>query len=610
MRLNHFIILSISITLLLAVGPGALAQSSTTFKDEITVTATGEEVEADTVPGPVTVLSRTEIDDSQSESVVDLLRRLPGTTVMQQGDNGKLATVFTRGTESDQTLVLFDGVRLNSPYFGGYDWSQLPTAGLDRVEMVRGPYSALYGAEAIGGVVNLIPGHARSGLHGRLVAEGGSADWERYQGTLSWGGERFDMVASGFSRSGRGVLDNSDYEGEQVLADLGWSLPGGSRIAVLVQDLSSETGIPLSGITPTPERRQWNQQTLIAVPLTWQINTRWMVELSAAEITREYRFRDPDDLWSPANDTDADSTQARLASHHQLGRHSLTWGGEWHQDEVTSREAWGVSLDREQMSVSSVFVQDAWRPSEQLSIIAGVRWDDADTWGSELSPRCNLGWSFSPGWELRLGYGKAFRQPSIGELYSIFGNPELEAERSSSREVGLVHRWHQSRWELNLFSTELDQLIEYDFTTSSLHNIASAKIRGAEMVYSRPLGQRSGMSAQLTYLVTEDDAGDWLLRRPRWSGSWTVHGELLDNLRGDLSLIWVGERDDVDPATFATVRTKSFVTADLALAWQATSATELTLRVTNLTDKEYQEILGFPTPGRRYYGGLRWSFRD
>jgi vitamin B12 transporter len=587
---------------------GTSGNSGATFRDEITVTAIGEEVGTDAVPGPVTVLTREEIDDSQSESVVDLLRRLPGAIVMQQGDNGKLATVFTRGTESDQTLVLFDGIRLNSPYFGGYDWSQLPTAGLDRIEMVRGPYSALYGAEAIGGVVNLIPGRAVSGLHGGLVAEGGSAGWERYEGTLTWGGDRLDLIASGFSRSGRGVLDNSDFEGEQVLVDLGWRLAGGSRIAVLVQDLSSETGVPLNGIMPSPQRRQWSEQRLVAVPLSWQVSEHWMIELSAAEVTRKYSFRDPDDVWSPLSDTEADSIQARLASRHQIGRHSLSWGGEWYRDEVTSREAWGVSLDNERATVTSAFVQDAWRPSEQLSIVAGVRWDDADAWGSEVSPRCNLGWSFKPGWELRIGYGKAFRQPSIGELYSIFGNPELEAERSTSHEIGLVHRQPRSHWELNLFSTDLEQLIEYDFTSWSLRNIASAKIRGSELVYTRTLGDRAAMTGQVTYLITEDESGEWLLRRPRWSGSWTVRGQLTDDLRGDLSVIWIGERDDVDPATYITVRTESFVTTNLALAWQPMKSTELTLRVTNLTDKEYQEILGFPTPGRRYYGGLRWQF--
>jgi TonB-dependent vitamin B12 receptor len=598
--------------LITLTGPPVFGQdnprsSSATFKDEITVTATGEEVEADDVPGPVTVITREEIESSQSDTVADLLRRLPGVTVMQQGDPGKLATVFTRGTESDQTLVLLDGVRLNSPYFGGYDWSQLPATGLERIEMVRGPYSALYGAEAIGGVVNLIPGLARQGLHSSLAAEWGSDDWQRYQGSLAWGGDKLDLFASGFQRQGRGVLDNSDFESEQWLVDMGWSLSGSSRVAVLLQDLSNETGIPLNGTTPSPLRRQWSEQTLVAVPITWQVSNQWTVQLTTATVDRSYRFRDPDDLWSPASDTEADSSEARLASHHQLGRHTISWGGEWRRDEATSRETWGVSLERQSVAVSSAYFQDAWRPSERLSVVAGVRWDDADPWGSEISPRCNLGWVFRPGWKLVVGYGQAFRQPSVGELYSIFGNPELEAERSSSYEVGLARRFSSSRLQLNLFATKLDQLIEYDFTSWSLRNIATAEIHGVELVHQLRLADRSSMSTQVTFLDTTDDTGDPLLRRPRWSGSWTISGELWQKLHGHLSVVWTGDRDDVDPVSYATVGNDGHVTADLALAWQPLARTEVTLRITNLTDKEYQEILGFPTPGRRLYAGLRWQ---
>ncbi|HHQ48115.1 MAG TPA: TonB-dependent receptor, partial [Acidobacteria bacterium] len=115
------------------------AKKKKKFAGQVTVTATGGETSAGDVPAAVTVIDRQEIEDSQTATVPDLLRRVPGLTVVQSGDRGGVTSVFTRGTNSNQTLVLFDGVRLNSPYFGGYDWSILPTAGLDRIEVVRGP---------------------------------------------------------------------------------------------------------------------------------------------------------------------------------------------------------------------------------------------------------------------------------------------------------------------------------------------------------------------------------------------------------------------------------------------------------------------------------------
>ena len=133
------------------------------FADDITVTATGVATQAVEVPMPTTVITKQEMEDAQTENVAELLKRVPGLTVMRSGDEGKVASVFTRGTESDQTLVLFDGVRLNSPYVGGYDLGLLTTSGFERVEVARGPYSALWGADAIGGVINMIP---RTGLGG------------------------------------------------------------------------------------------------------------------------------------------------------------------------------------------------------------------------------------------------------------------------------------------------------------------------------------------------------------------------------------------------------------------------------------------------------------
>jgi vitamin B12 transporter len=148
-----------SLLLALAAVTPAAAQTSggsypASFADDITVTATGIATEAIEVPVPTTVISKQEMEDSQAENVADLLRRVPGLTVLRSGDEGKVASVFTRGTESDQTAILFDGVRLNSPYVGGYDVGLLTTSGIERVEVARGPYSALWGADAIGGVIN------------------------------------------------------------------------------------------------------------------------------------------------------------------------------------------------------------------------------------------------------------------------------------------------------------------------------------------------------------------------------------------------------------------------------------------------------------------------
>ena len=580
------------------------------FEAEITVTATGAEEPTDEVPVPVDVVSRDEMDDAQSATVAEVLRRLPGVVVAAAGDDGKVTSVFTRGTESDHTLVMLDGIRLNSPYFGGYDWSLLPTAGLDRVEVARGPFSALWGSDAVGGVVNLIPGRAGAGLDGSLLAEGGSDSWRRLEGAVAWGDHGFDLYASGFTRSGEGELDASDFELEQVLVDAGVELPAGGRLAVVAQDLSAETGIPfVTPGVPSPNRRQWSDQRLVAMPVELRPADGWALGGSVSWVERDLIFSDPDDHFGlTASETVAVTTLARLQSRHELGRHQLTWGGEWKLDEVDDETVWGVNLDGETTRTAAAFVQDVWRPWERLRMVVGARWDSTESWGDQLSPRLALGWRLSRGLALEVAYGEAFRQPSVGELYyPVLGNPGLEPETSRSAEVGVTWAPESGSLEgrLGVFRTDLDNLIEYDYANATFGNIREAEIVGAEVGLQVPLGGAFVGEATATWLDTDDGSGETLLRRPGLAGAVAVRGPLTRWLRGDLALVWVGERDDVDPITYARATNGSRLTTDLALAARVWRELEVTVRATNLADESYDEVLGYPAPGRRLYAGLR-----
>ncbi len=589
------------------------APSPRVFRDQVTVTATGEETPVEEVPASVTVIDRREMDDAASDTVADLLRRVPGLIVLRSGAEGSLTSVFTRGTNSNQTLVLYDGVRLNSPYFSGYDWSQLTTSGLERIEVVRGPYSVLWGADAVGGVVNLIPARARDGFGGGALVEGGESGWKRDEASAGWAAGGFDVSASGFTREGDQGLENSDFSLDQIFVDGGYSWAPGSRVGLLVQHLDSDVEIPFAGAAATPRRRQGATQLLVAVPLRWRVAPGWNLEGTFSRVERDLTFRDPDDPWGfTASDTAADTDEVRLASSHALGDHALTWGAQWRRDTVDDRSSFGTNLDGRDTDTLGIFVQDGWRVSRKVRLLAGLRWDDADEWGSEFSPRVGASWRAAPGWEFRASWGRAFRQPSVGELYFPFsGNPELDAERSTSTEAGVVWRapGDTARIELSLFSTRIEDLIQFDYATYAFANVASADILGAEASAGLRLAGDLGLRAQVTWLDTEDDQGRELLRRPAWSGSVTLSGALgWETLRGDLTLLWLGSRDDVDPVSFGRVRLGGTVTADLALAWRVARPLELTLRVVNLGDRSWEPVAGYPAPGRRFMGGLRVTF--
>lgn len=583
------------------------------FGSEITVTATGTESSVSQVPVATTVITRQQMDDSQAESVTELLRRVPGVSVARSGDEGTLSSVFTRGTNSNHTLVLFEGVRLNSPYYGGYDWSLPTTTALERIEVARGPYSALWGADAVGGVINLIPYRETDRLGGRLLAEGGEDGWQRYEVSAGYASKKFDVLVSGYRRSGEGTLDNSDFEGKQGLTNMGFSWGKGSRVGLVYQDLSSDIGIPfVSPDDPTPNRRQDTRQQLMAIPLRWQLNSKWNLEVVASRVERTFDFEDPDDPYGYTyGNTQADTDQARLASHHTLGGHTVSWGAEWREDRVTDSNTFGVSLDEATDSYLSVFAQDNWRIGTKLRLLAGLRWDDNDDWGSKITGRIDFSWRLADTFELRGGYGQAYRAPSLGELYApIGGNAALEPETSNSGELGVVYTplAGHSRWQLNIFSTDIADLIEFDFSTYENVNIGKARIKGAEFVWEQGALDVIRWYLQASYLDTESEDGLPLLRRPEWSASWTLNGNIGKGWSGDVTVLWVDARDDIDPVTFDRAEADSYTTVNLAVAWEAWKRITITARALNILDADYQEVLGYPAPGRRFLGGVRYGF--
>ena len=589
------------------------------FGSEIIVTATGVESEVSEVPVATTVITRKQMDDAQASSVTAMLRRVPGLSVAQSGEVGTLTSVFTRGTNSNHTLVLFDGVRLNSPYFGGFDWSLPTTTALERIEVARGPYSALWGADAVGGVINLIPYRERKKVGGRLLAEGGEDGWQRWEVTAGYAGSKFDVSVSGYRRSGDGTLENSDFKGQQGLTTAGFSWGQGSRIGIVYQDLSNEIGIPfVSPDSPTPDRRQETKQRLMAIPLKWQIAKKWSLEVVGSRVQREFDFSDPDDPWDYFyGNTKADTDQARLASHHTLGGHTVSWGGEWREDAVTDINSFGTTLDNVSDQTWSAFAQDNWQLGRKFRLLFGVRWDDTDAWGSNTTGRVDFGWRLADTFELRGGYGQAYRAPSLGELYSpIGGNPDLEPETSNSGELGVVYtplNGH-SRWQLNVFTTDIDDLIEFDYVNYENVNTGKARIKGAEFVWEQGALDVIRWYLQATYLNTEGEDGMPLLRRPRFSASWTLNGDIGRKWSGDVTVLWVDSRDDVDlgddpdPESFERVEAESYITINLAIAWDAWQRLTITARALNILDADYQEVLGYPAPGRRFIGGLRYGF--
>lgn len=609
--------------------PGLHAQSiqaaapvdatSPTYDEAIVVTATLAEEEGDEVPATVTVIGRKEIEDRQEPSVAGLLRTVPGVDVSRSGSPGKAASVFVRGANSNQTLVLWNGVALNDPYFGGFDWSFLSTESVERVEVVRGPFSALYGSQAMGGVVQVLTGGPPGA---RVTVEGGSDDYLR--GAASGGFERgaFRFDVAGHVRRGEGRLDNDFFDGEEATARAHWTIDnawgpaaGTLGVGLVARANRAEIGLPFDFADgPARDRVQEREAGQLAVPVSWESETGvWEIDGQLGHTRTDLALRDPDNPFDES-ETDADRTAGRLVVTRRFalpgteGRDGswLAVGGDWEREEVTAVASFGSPLDGRSQTNRSAFGELFLR-SGRWTADVGLRHDDHEAFGGETTFKASGSVALAPALRLRGGYGEGFRAPSLGDLYYPgFGNPDLQPETSESYEVGAdwTPEAAGGRFRLSLvgFANDFEDLIVFDFVSSLPQNIGRARSRGVEaaVAYSRP-AVAARVSA--TWQDAEDlDTGGPLLRRPEESASalvtwrpgvagsrdWTFHA----------AGRYVGERADFGRDL------PSHTVVDLAAAYRWTAHLEPRVRLENALDEEYEEVAGFPAPERTWIVGL------
>ncbi|MEM7481443.1 MAG: TonB-dependent receptor [Acidobacteriota bacterium] len=569
------------------------------YADEVVVTATLEEEKRPEISATVTVISGEEIRRRQAPEVLDLLRTVAGVSVVRSGSPGKVTSLFTRGTNSNQTLFLWNGVAINDPFLGALDLSGLSTEGIERVEVVRGPFSALYGGDAVGGVVQLLPARHR-GVALRL--EGGEDSLRRGGVTagLDTGAVHFDFI--GQVRRGDGTVDNDFYDAEEITLRGDWAPRSDLSIGLSLRGLESEVGIPFDFFgNPSPTQSNLRESRQIHLPVRWTGAT-WSAEGHLAEYRNDLEARDPGNPFT-ASQTDAVSRTARTVVRRKFAgeRGWVAGGGEWDEQTADRQDAFSVLPEVEQ-STWAAFAQAHYRAGI-ATLDAGLRHDDADSFGSETSLRLGGVVALGEHARVRANYGEGFRPPTLSDLYFPgFGNPDLEAERAESWEVGLESE--RGPWGFGLVAFNIDQenLIQFAPPTFQPFNVGRARSRGLEGEAS--FARRSFRGRlNLTYLEAEDlDTGLPLLRRPEESASlllswgiadWTLHA----------TGRYAGERADIGSVTL-----DAYTVADLAATWKVRTWIAPYVRVDNVFDEEYDEAAGFPAPDRTLAGGVTLNF--
>lgn len=579
--------------------------SSAVVRDQVVVTATLVEEVEEELPVSAEVIGAGEIEDRQATTVADLLATAAGLQVVQSGSSGQVTSLFTRGTESDHTLVLWNGIELNNPYFGGFDWAFLPTEGVERVEVVRGPFSALHGSDALGGAIQVVSGGDRGGRVRFEISENSYA-----RGAVSAAAPLGNghLQVAGHIRQGDGTAENDFFRGGEFVALAEWEVGANGSIGLATRVNDSTVGIPFSTGVPSPNRRISWQERQLALPFELTLGA-WRIESQLSSSVLDSSFRDPDDAFG-FTESDTRSTSARFRS--QASRRLETnagpkgwwaFGLEAERLEVDDRSVFGVNLAGVRQKTNSVFAQSLLR-FDRVSLDLGARFDDSDVYGGRLTPRVGVLVPLGDQASMRASYGEGFRAPSLGELFFPFsGNARLEPETSESYELGLEVKGAGGILDLALYENRLENLIDFDFTTFTNINIGRAETRGIEGSYSISFAKTSLRANATVARAKDETTGLALLRRPELRAA-VVISRSLGGLRLTGTGLYVGGRADVDPVSFERQASPSHVRLDLAAEWRDRARWRPYGRIENLADETYSEALGFPAPGRTVVAGM------
>jgi vitamin B12 transporter len=600
-----------------ASGAAAEPERRSVLTEQVVVTATGVATPAGEVASSISVVTREELERRQERSIADALRLVPGLDVRTSGPPGSVSSVFLRGADSDHTLLLVDGVEMNDPSSP----NRLPFLDhltpdlVERIEVLRGPQSTLYGSDAIGGVVQVFTEHGEGPPSGGLWTEGGSYATLRGGLRSSGAGERFDYAVSasasdsdGFSASASGVEDDP-YRNATLAGRFGVNREGRAGLDAVVRHVEAEIGF--DGFAAEEDQSIDSRQTVARLePHLRSAGGRWeqRLGLRLARHRRDTRGSSPS-LYEGRLSAVEWRNDVQLAGGQAL---ALGLAGQWEEADLDGAD--------EDARTLAAYVQDQVSRG-RWSGTAGLRLDDQSEFGSEATYRLGVGRRFPErGITLRASAGTGYKAPSLSELAGsafVVPNPDLDPEHSRGLDVGVERRGSRLGLGLTYFHNRIDDLIvavcDATFTCRNF-NVDEAETQGAELWAAGEPGADVTLRASYTYTGTEaQDApasfgltdGSSLLRRPRNKAGLDAHRRF-DAAGVDLTLdvLYVGERRDIDPTTFEPMRADPYTVAGLAAAWEASGRVRLFGRIENLFDEDYEDVAGFATADRSGYAGL------
>ncbi len=575
------------------------------------------------------VVTREDIERWQVTSLTDVMRRLPGVDIAQNGGMGQLSSLFIRGTNSSHVLILIDGIRLNQAGISGSsDLSQIPLSLVQRIEYIRGSRSAVYGSDAIGGVINIITGRASPGT--TLTAGVGSNGYQNYEGATQ---QKLDdatilTVAGNYTYTrGYDVVANlPDIYGDPVQKDrdgfMNKTLYGllehqfTSELSGFVRGYGFDNRTAYDGtysydntfnITGLNDTRQLYSQT-------WDSGLRYAGDIYSTQLIASYS-RSKDYNYDPRTGRYGPSTTLDDSS-----QYNLQWGNTWRMTEGTLSA--GIDWQKQTTEPGTAYVQQTtelrntgiYATGQQhvgaVTFEAAVRGDDNSQFGWHGTWQGGAAWEFVDGYSLFANYATAYKAPNPGQLYGAYGNSALHPEESRQWEGGLEGLSGVVTWRVSGYRNNIDNLIDSDPGTYIYYNINKVRIKGVEATASFDTGP---FAHHLSYDYVDArnaSTNQQLARRAKQQMKYQLDWTLCD-LDWSVTYHYLGERYDSDfnhSFTARRVQLGGVSIWDLAVSYPVTSMLTVRGRIANLFDKDYETVYGYPTPGTEYYLSASYSF--
>ncbi|EQC1056600.1 TonB-dependent vitamin B12 receptor BtuB [Providencia rettgeri] len=591
--------------------------------DQVVVSANRFEQPISSILAPVTVVTREDIDHWQSNTVIDVLRRLPGVDIAQNGGMGQQSSLFIRGTESRHVLVLIDGVRLNQAGISGSsDMSQIPISLVQRIEYIRGARSAVYGSDAVGGVVNIITRRDNDGI--TLNAGIGSHSYQNYNGSTQQKiGENTTVTAAaaythtkGFDLAPKEVSPRQ-YDKDGFLSKslwLGVEHQFSSEILAYARaygydnrtsyDVSEYAGVSV-------DTRKLYSRTY-ETGLKYHQGKYSSSLMGSYGYSKDYNFDPRKGQYSEsANLDESKQYNIQWGNSYLLDKGNISAGIDYQRQSIEP-SSYAMINEKQTLNNTGIYLTGQYAIIDSVTAEAAIRSDHHSEFNWHTTWQSGLSWEFHEGYKLVGSYATAYKAPNLTQLYAYsssaygttLGNPNLKPEESKQWEIGVEGTTGPLFWQVNAYHNDIDNLIAYKsgYPTSTYENIGEAEIKGVEWVGEFETGI---LHHQVTYQYVDprNKKTDKVLERRakqqvKYQLDWAI-----DKVDMGLTYQYIGSRYDNDYSQFPSRRVKQGGVSlwDLTAAYPITSHLTIRGKIANMFDKDYETAYGYRTAGREYF---------